>query len=87
MADQVIKKEDGIGKFNLASLNQQIEEQVSQLPKDTKGAIVGVYDGKSAHAAVVIKKDIGAGELVWSVEASKEREKPVEWNTKLRYQW
>jgi len=87
MADQPIEKVAGVGKFNLATLNTQIEEQVNQLPKDAKGAIVGVYDGKSAHAAVVIKKEIGPGELVWSVEAAKEREKPLEWNTKLRYMW
>jgi len=87
VSDQPIEKIAGVGKFNLASLNKQVEEQVAQLPVDASGAIIGVYDGKSAHAAVVIKKEIGPGELVWSVEATKEREKPLEWNTKLRYQW
>lgn len=90
--DLPIDKSSGIGKFNLATLNKQIEEKVASLPKDAKGAIVGVWDDtNTAHVAVVVKKEIGPGELVWSLEASKKFQGTpadrLKWETQMQYVW
>ena len=90
MADlPIIKNELGIGKFNLASLNRQIDEKIAMLPKDAKGAINGVVGSNGeAHVAVVFKKEIGGGELAWSLEATKLKENPgIDWQTQVSYKW
>lgn len=88
----IVKDSNGVGKFNLVSLNQQMEAKIDSLPKDSKGAIIGIYDSKTgeAHAAVVLKKEIGPGTLAWSLEASKKFQgepKNIDWETQIQYSW
>lgn len=99
MPDQPIKSDLpahrdslGLGKFNLATLNQQMEAKIDSLPKDAKGAIVGLLDDSGeAHVAIVMQKEIGPGTLAWSLEASKKFKgtpaDKLEWQTQVQYTW
>lgn len=92
MDQPISKSPQGIGKFDLATLNNQIQAKIDSLPKDAKGAIVGVFDDtNTAHVAVVVKKEIGPGELVWSLEASKQFKgtptDKLKWETQMQYTW
>ena len=75
-----INKEVPIRKFDLASINSQIDKAIAALPPDKHGAVVGVFDGKQAHLAVVGKLEVGPGELAWTAIMSKP------YNGKLAYE-
>lgn len=80
-----INKETTIRKFDLSTINAQIDKAIASLPADKRGAVVGVFDGKQAHLAVVGKVELGPGELAWTAIMTKPYDGKLEYEGQVRY--
>ncbi len=64
-----IDKSGVIRKFDLPSLNSQIDKAINSLEAGKTGMVVVIVNNHSASLAVVGKKEIGPGALAWTVVA------------------
>jgi hypothetical protein len=63
-----IDKSGLIRKFDFPSLNSQIDKAISELDKEGKhGAVVVVANMDEVRLAIIGKKEIGPGDLAWTV--------------------
>ncbi len=84
-----VDKSGLIRKFDLPSLNSQIDKAISSLETGKSGAVVVVVNNDEARLAIIGKKEIGPGDLAWTVVAVNKWNDPdaraVE--AQVRYSW
>lgn len=83
-----IDKSAPLRKFDVASINKQIDEQMSSLRSTDHGAVIAVIDpDKAFHLAYVHRVQLQHGELDWTVMVSKPWDEPFSPELKIRYRF
>jgi hypothetical protein len=82
-----INKDQPIRKFDISSINRQIDEHILTLKPEDHGAVVGVVHNGEVHLAYVHKLEVGPGQLEWSAMLSKKPDNPLDYTVGVRYRF
>jgi hypothetical protein len=82
-----IDKSEEIRKFRDFNVQEYIDSQIATLPPEAHGAVIVYGDMVGVKAAIVGKKELGPGELKWTVVAAKPYHGPLEATGGVAYSW
>lgn len=85
-----INKSGPVRKFTIASIQTHIDQSIAALEArnpDARGAVIAFATTTGVNLAVVGKKDLGGGQLAWTVVATKPWDGPFEAEAAVRYEW
>lgn len=83
----LINKSSPIRKFDLPSLNSQIDKAIASIEPGKTGMVVAVVDNKKVELAILGKQKLGNGDLAWTLVASDPWDGKPDFEGQIRYSW